>query len=233
MDALRAVAAGGRRRSSRTPPAPPAPRYRGRPAGGLGDIAAFSFHPRKSITTGEGGMVTTGDAALAETRRARCATTARASPRSSATPAPRRTCCPTFDDLGFNYRMTDLQAAVGLVQLAQARRASSPSATRSPSATTSELGRRSPGSRSPERPADGTATAGSRTSTLVERRRAAHAATSILAALHELGIGARPGTHAVTELGVYRRRERSRPRLAARWRPSWRAARSRCPCTTA
>jgi perosamine synthetase len=41
--------------------------YRGVPAGGLGDAAAFSFHPRKSITTGEGGMVTTNAAALAET----------------------------------------------------------------------------------------------------------------------------------------------------------------------
>ena len=39
----------------------------GVPAGGLGDAAAFSFHPRKSVTTGEGGMVTTNDAALAET----------------------------------------------------------------------------------------------------------------------------------------------------------------------
>src|SRR5579872_3767099 len=40
--------------------------YRGQPAGSLGNVACFSFHPRKSITTGEGGMVTTGDANLAE-----------------------------------------------------------------------------------------------------------------------------------------------------------------------
>src|SRR5690606_19920665 len=40
--------------------------YRGRPAGSLGLAAAFSFHPRKSVTTGEGGMVTTQDDALAE-----------------------------------------------------------------------------------------------------------------------------------------------------------------------
>jgi dTDP-4-amino-4,6-dideoxygalactose transaminase len=40
--------------------------YKGQWAGGLGDVAAFSFHPRKSITTGEGGMVTTNDGVLAE-----------------------------------------------------------------------------------------------------------------------------------------------------------------------
>lgn len=39
--------------------------YKGRAAGGLGDVAAFSFHPRKSVTTGEGGMLTTNDDAIA------------------------------------------------------------------------------------------------------------------------------------------------------------------------
>ena len=88
----------------------------GRPAGGLGAVAAFSFHPRKSITTGEGGMLTTGDSDLAE--RAERLRNHGASVSEEARhqgPAPHR--MPDFDLLGFNYRMTDLQAAVGLVQL--------------------------------------------------------------------------------------------------------------------
>ena len=86
-----AAAAGGDRRGCRL--------RRGReptsgvPAGGLGDAAAFSFHPRKSITTGEGGMVTTNDAAARRTAPTCCATTARRSPKSSATSARGPTCC--------------------------------------------------------------------------------------------------------------------------------------------
>lgn len=89
--------------------------YQGRPAGTLGLAAAFSFHPRKSITTGEGGMVTTDDAALAqrvETLRNHGGSLSEAQRRS-----PRPALMPDFDVLGYNYRMTDIQAAIGLVQL--------------------------------------------------------------------------------------------------------------------
>jgi perosamine synthetase len=90
--------------------------YHGRPAGGLGDAAAFSFHPRKSITTGEGGMVTTDNAELAEhavTLRNHGASISEEDRHRG----PRPFLLPDFDEVGFNYRMTDLQAAVGLVQL--------------------------------------------------------------------------------------------------------------------
>lgn len=87
--------------------------YRGRSAGSLGVAAAFSFHPRKSITTGEGGMVTTDDDALA--KRVRVLRNHGATAPSSAAPAPHQ--LPEVSHLGYNYRMTDLQAAVGLVQL--------------------------------------------------------------------------------------------------------------------
>ncbi|NNM01026.1 MAG: DegT/DnrJ/EryC1/StrS family aminotransferase [Gammaproteobacteria bacterium] len=90
--------------------------YQGTPAGGLGDAAAFSFHPRKSITTGEGGMVTTNDAALAETMgqlRNHGATVSEEQRHRG----PRPYILPDFNLLGFNYRMTDLQGAVGLVQI--------------------------------------------------------------------------------------------------------------------
>ena len=90
--------------------------YRGRKAGGLGDAAAFSFHPRKSVTTGEGGMLTTNDAGLAE--RITCLRNHGASvPEEIRHRGPRPYILPDFDVLGFNYRMTDVQAAIGAVQL--------------------------------------------------------------------------------------------------------------------
>ena len=93
-----------------------APRWAaGRPAASA-TSAAFSFHPRKSITTGEGGMVTTDDPAIAE--RVHVLRSHGAGDIGGA--APRGPCpylLPEFDEIGFNYRMSDLQAAVGLVQL--------------------------------------------------------------------------------------------------------------------
>jgi dTDP-4-amino-4,6-dideoxygalactose transaminase len=86
--------------------------YAGRPVGGLARAAAFSFHPRKAITTGEGGMVTTDDLELAaRVRELRS--------HGSSTPAPGAPAyrLPDVALLGFNYRMTDLQAAIGRVQL--------------------------------------------------------------------------------------------------------------------
>lgn len=92
--------------------------YKGRMAGSLGDMAAFSFHPRKSITTGEGGMVTTNNQELnrlADIMRNHGAEISEEARHSSSKPY----LLPDFKMLGFNYRMTDLQAAVGLVQLAK------------------------------------------------------------------------------------------------------------------
>jgi perosamine synthetase len=90
--------------------------YRGRPIGG-GNLVALSFHPRKIVTTGEGGMLLTGDAALAAQLR-------RLREHGMAVSAHDRHASATvvveqYEELGFNYRMTDLQAAVGLVQLAR------------------------------------------------------------------------------------------------------------------
>lgn len=89
--------------------------WRGRPAGSMGDAGAFSFHPRKSVTTGEGGMVTTCDAALAERMNMMRNHGASISEEQRHL-GPRPYLLPDFDVLGFNYRMTDLQGAVGLVQ---------------------------------------------------------------------------------------------------------------------
>ena len=78
-------------------------------------VACFSFHPRKILTTAEGGMLTTNDADLAaRVRKLRQhAMTVSDLARHHST----RTLIEAYDEVGFNYRMTDLQAAIGLVQL--------------------------------------------------------------------------------------------------------------------
>lgn len=78
--------------------------YRGRPCGSLGRISTFSFYPNKHVTTGEGGMIVTDDDALA----GRCRSLRNLAMK------PRRF---VHDELGWNFRMTNLQAAVGLAQL--------------------------------------------------------------------------------------------------------------------
>jgi perosamine synthetase len=88
---------------------------RGRPIGGGGRPTALSFHPRKLVTTGEGGMLLTDDARLAgRLRRLREHGMAVSAHERHAS---RAVVVESYDELGFNYRMTDLQAAVGLVQL--------------------------------------------------------------------------------------------------------------------
>jgi perosamine synthetase len=79
--------------------------YRGRPCGSFGDLSVFSFYPNKHVTTGEGGMIVTDDAALAE----RCR-----SLRNLCFVPERRF---VHDELGWNYRMSNLQAALGVAQL--------------------------------------------------------------------------------------------------------------------
>jgi perosamine synthetase len=81
--------------------------YRGRPCGSFGALSTFSFYPNKHVTTGEGGMVVTDDDRLAE----RC----RSLRNLGFVPPPARRFI--HEELGWNFRMTNLQAAVGLAQL--------------------------------------------------------------------------------------------------------------------
>ena len=81
--------------------------YKGRPCGSFGDISTFSFYPNKHITTGEGGMVVTNDPTLAEKCRYYM---------NLCFDNERRF---QHDHLGWNYRMTNLQAAVGVAQIEQ------------------------------------------------------------------------------------------------------------------
>ncbi|WP_344443806.1 DegT/DnrJ/EryC1/StrS family aminotransferase [Kitasatospora nipponensis] len=92
-------------------------RYRGRPVGATAELAAFSFHPRKLLTCGEGGMVTCRDGELAaRLRRLREHGMSVSAAERHAT-AGGASVLETYDEVGFNYRMTDIQAAIGLVQL--------------------------------------------------------------------------------------------------------------------
>ena len=89
--------------------------YKGRPVGAGAVLAAWSFHPRKLLTTGEGGMLTTSNADwAARARRLReHAMSVSAADRQASVLAPAE----EYLEIGFNYRMTDMQAAVGIVQL--------------------------------------------------------------------------------------------------------------------
>jgi dTDP-4-amino-4,6-dideoxygalactose transaminase len=87
----------------------------GRKIGTFADLTCFSFHPRKSITTGEGGLITTEDDAAAE--RLRTIRSHAASTSAFARHASGTTDIEEYRELGWNYRMTDVQAAIGLVQL--------------------------------------------------------------------------------------------------------------------
>lgn len=79
--------------------------YQGKPCGSFGNISTFSFYPNKHITTGEGGMCVTDDEQLAE----RCK-----SLRNLCFQPQKRF---IHEELGWNFRMSNLQAAVGLAQL--------------------------------------------------------------------------------------------------------------------
>ena len=79
--------------------------YKGRPCGSLGTISTFSFYPNKHITCGEGGMVVTDDEKLAE--RCQLARNLFFSPKKRY----------VHEELGYNFRMTNLQAAIGCAQL--------------------------------------------------------------------------------------------------------------------
>lgn len=88
--------------------------YKGRPVGSLGDLSTFSFHPVKHITTGEGGMISTDDAGLAQRMRFFRNHGITSDHRQR---AQQGSWFYEMVDLGYNYRMTDFQCALGMSQL--------------------------------------------------------------------------------------------------------------------
>lgn len=89
--------------------------YKGRQIGSISPLACFSFHPRKVITTGEGGMIAVQDPALGERLRRLRAHGMNLS--DLARHSANRVTIEAYPEPGFNYRMTDMQAALGLCQL--------------------------------------------------------------------------------------------------------------------
>jgi perosamine synthetase len=88
---------------------------RGRPVGSLAEVSVFSLHARKVITTGEGGMIVTDDESLA--RRLRLLRHQGMSISDAARHTMRPTVFETYPEIGYNFRMTDMQAAIGLKQI--------------------------------------------------------------------------------------------------------------------
>lgn len=174
-------------------------KYKGQYAGSLGNAASFSFHPRKSITTGEGGMVTTNDAVLAEKMNQMRNHGASIS-EEQRHHGPKPYILPDFNLLGFNYRMTDLQGAVGVVQLAK---------------LDSFIDERAKWAlwykeqlqdivwlRVPEEPDNGRHGWQSFVC-YVDPEKAPFSRNTIMEKLQEVGVSTRPGTHAVHMLNLY------------------------------
>ncbi|MDP7423261.1 MAG: DegT/DnrJ/EryC1/StrS family aminotransferase [bacterium] len=176
--------------------------YKGRGAGTLGVAGAFSLHPRKSITTGEGGMVTTDDDMLAEMINMLRNHGASVS-EEARHHGPRPYLLPDFNILGFNYRMTDLQGAVGLVQLGKldgfiTERNEWAGFYRRELAVL-------PWIKTPLVP-DGYSHAWQSYVCYVDEPKAPRSRNDIMEALQQKGIATRPGTHSVHMLGYYRDR---------------------------
>jgi perosamine synthetase len=90
-------------------------RSHGRPVGALADVSVFSLHARKVVTTAEGGMITTDDASLAEQlRRLRQQGMSLSDYDRHGGPPTR---FESYPEIGYNHRITDIQAAIGLAQL--------------------------------------------------------------------------------------------------------------------
>ncbi|MGY3587845.1 perosamine synthetase [Bradyrhizobium sp. USDA 4341] len=180
--------------------------YKGRLVGAIGDIGCFSFHPRKAVTTGEGGAVTTNRDDLAERVRSQRNHGSTGAPDPSIEPHGPWTMA-TFDNLGFNLRLSDIQAAVGVAQMGKLERLL---------AERRRLGRRYSellaGNNSIARPLGGDVDGHAFQSYVIrivdghrERRNA------VMAALAAAGIQTRPGTHAVHRLGYYKNKYGLRP----------------------
>jgi dTDP-4-amino-4,6-dideoxygalactose transaminase len=166
-------------------------RYRGEHVGTFGDLAAFSFHPRKSITTGEGGMITTSRDDHAATVRSLRDHGASVSDHQRHTQAAGYLLA-DYNLLGYNFRMTDMQGAIGSVQMDRAdwvlaeRRRCAEAYDR----TLADLDCLF----QPEVP------------TLDSAERLHARRNRLMAALEEAGIATRPGTHAAFIQGYYARK---------------------------
>lgn len=181
--------------------------YRGKPAGSLGALGCFSLHPRKSITCGEGGIVTTDDdrlAALVDTYRNHGASISEEVRHRGPKPYE----LPEFKVFGFNYRLTDVQAAIATVQLEKLDRFIEE--RRALADLYDARLQQFDWITAPSRPDDQPHALQAYVA-LVDERRAPASRNAVLAHLQASGIGGRPGTHSVVGLEAYRETYRTDP----------------------
>jgi dTDP-4-amino-4,6-dideoxygalactose transaminase len=174
--------------------------YRGQPVGGLGNLGCFSFHPRKVVTTGEGGAVTTNDPELAARVRSLRNHGATGAPDPALEPHGPWT-MGTFGNLGYNLRLSDIQAAVGVAQMAKLdklvadRRRAARRYLEALESAQQQL----------VLPIAGDVAGHTYQSFVVRVREGGRKRrNALMAALAEKNIQTRPGTHAVHRLGYYR-----------------------------
>lgn len=173
--------------------------YKGRPVGAIGDLGCFSFHPRKVVTTGEGGAVTTNDDALASAVRSLRNHGATGLPSADIEPHGPWTMA-TFNRIGYNLRLSDIQAAVGVAQMAKLDRLVADRRAAAHRYTTLLRG-----ANDIVLPVAGEVEGHTYQSYVIritdggrERRNA------VMSAMAAAGMQTRPGTHAVPRLGYYR-----------------------------
>lgn len=174
--------------------------YKGTPAGALGTIGCFSFHPRKSVTTGEGGMITTNVDNLADLMgmlRNHGASISEEQRHHGAKPYM----LPDFNLMGYNYRMTDLQGAVGVVQIKKLDKFID-ERQKWAEFYTSEL-KEVEWLRMPSQEA-GFKHGWQSFVTFVDESKAPASRNEIMELLQQEGISTRPGTHAVHMLNFYK-----------------------------
>ncbi len=180
---------------------------RQRPAGSLGTLGCFSFHPRKIITTGEGGMVTTNSDTLAQAiykLRNHGAEISEEQRHQDSRPFA----LPDFNLLGYNYRMSDLQGAVGKVQLTKLDRFIEE--RRWGASFYHQQLADIPWLRVPTIFPDVQPNWQSYV-TMINPDKSPGSRDEILSALLERGISARPGTHAIHIQNYYQRRYNLKP----------------------
>jgi dTDP-4-amino-4,6-dideoxygalactose transaminase len=180
---------------------------RGRPAGSLGDIGCFSLHPRKSVTTGEGGILTTNNDEAAQRMdmlRNHGASISEEQRHKGLKPYM----LPEFNEMGFNYRMTDLQGAIGVVQLNKLDRFIDERQK------WAEYYKRELKDvawlKMPEVPKD-CKHGWQSFVTLIDETIAPMYRNDLMEHLQQNGISTRPGTHAVTMLGFYSKKYQINP----------------------
>jgi len=171
----------------------------GFPAGSMGDVGCFSFHPRKSVTTGEGGMCTTNNdeiAAHIDKLRNHGASVSEEQRHHG----PKPYILSAFEMVGYNYRMTDFQGAIGIVQLSKLNRFID---ERDKWANYYEESLKDiPWLKTPKTP-NGHKHGWQSYVTYIDESIAPKTRNEIMEYLQNNGISTRPGTHAVHMLDVY------------------------------